>query len=312
MIRTLVICALLPGIAAAETLTFPDGATLAFDHAEQMGSYDLPVAAWEGDSVPTLRLEGAVTRQAWQIDGETASTLQTLDPLRKQLQADGFDILFECDARICGGYDFRYATDTLQEPYMHVDLSDFRYLAARHADGTKPLFVSLLVSRSAQRNYVQLVRIGPPDQSPGRVAAASAKNTETPTIDTTQDQPLNEQLDTIGRAVLSDLSFEIGSSRLAAGSYGSLEVLAAYLATHPNRRIVLVGHTDAEGSLTNNIALSKKRAASVMNRLIDDHGVPRAQVAADGVGFLSPLASNLTNDGRSVNRRVEVILSTTE
>ncbi|KAJ56986.1 hypothetical protein ACMU_00400 [Actibacterium mucosum KCTC 23349] len=304
---------LLPGLAAAQGLQFPETAALSFDATEPMGSYAMPIAAWDGTAVPTVSVEGTVTRQAWQADATPATTtLEILQPLRQQLYAAGFDVLFECEARSCGGFDFRYGTDTLTEPHLHVDLGDYRFLAARLTDGIEPQFVSLLVSRTAQRAYVQLIHVGPADQSTP-VAAASTKSTQAaPTLATTVDQPLAYQLDEIGRAVLLDLTFERGSSQLTEGAYPSLGELADYLSTHPDRRIVLVGHTDAEGSLENNIALSKRRAASVMQRLMEDHGVPRAQVAAQGIGFLSPLASNLTDDGRSLNRRVEVILATIE
>jgi OOP family OmpA-OmpF porin len=88
--------------------------------------------------------------------------------------------------------------------------------------------------------------------------------------------------------------------------------LAAYLIANPARQVVLVGHTDAVGSLESNITLSKRRAASVEARLEDEYGVPSAQLSADGVGFLSPLVSNLTEDGRNRNRRVEAVLISTE
>ena len=304
---------LLPGLAAAQGLQFPNGAELSFDATEPMGSYAMPIAAWDGTAVPTVSVEGAVTRQAWQADATpTTTTLEILQPLRQQLYDAGFDVLFECEARSCGGFDFRYGTNTLSEPHLHVDLGDYRFLAARLTDGTTPQFVSLLVSRTAQRSYVQLIHVGPADQAT-RVAASSTKSPEaTPTVATAIDQPLAFQLDEVGRAVLLDLTFARGSSQLTDGAYPSLAELASYLSEHPDRRIVLVGHTDAEGSLDNNIALSKRRATSVMQRLMDEHGVPRAQVAAQGIGFLSPLASNLTDDGRSLNRRVEVILATTQ
>ncbi len=75
---------------------------------------------------------------------------------------------------------------------------------------------------------------------------------------------------------------------------------------------MLVGHTDAEGALEGNISLSKKRAAAVKARLIDVFGVPEAQIDAQGVGYLVPVASNLTDDGRMMNRRVEAILNSIE
>jgi outer membrane protein OmpA-like peptidoglycan-associated protein len=70
----------------------------------------------------------------------------------------------------------------------------------------------------------------------------------------------------------------------------------------------LVGHTDSVGGLSGNIALSKRRAQSVRQRLIDTHGVDPSRLDAEGMGYLSPAASHLTPEGREANRRVEVIV----
>jgi OOP family OmpA-OmpF porin len=111
-------------------------------------------------------------------------------------------------------------------------------------------------------------------------------------------------------AVLEDLVFGSGSSELADGSYASLAELADWLAQDPQRRVVLVGHTDASGGLAANDALSQARAESVRNRLITRHGVAAAQVTAEGVGSLAPRDTNATDEGRARNRRVEVMPAT--
>jgi outer membrane protein OmpA-like peptidoglycan-associated protein len=64
--------------------------------------------------------------------------------------------------------------------------------------------------------------------------------------------------------------------------------------------------------LNGNIALSKKRAEAVLETLVSDFNVPRAQMDAQGMGYLSPIASNLTAQGREANRRVEVIVTSTQ
>lgn len=92
----------------------------------------------------------------------------------------------------------------------------------------------------------------------------------------------------------------------------TLGALADYLKQNPARQVTLVGHTDAVGSLDANIALSKRRARSVMQYLTQELGVSASQVAAEGVGYLAPRASNLTDAGREANRRVEVTLTSTE
>ena len=51
---------------------------------------------------------------------------------------------------------------------------------------------------------------------------------------------------------------------------------------------------------------------AVVTRLVERHGVDSAQVSYDGVGYLAPRATNLTPEGRTKNRRVEVILTSTQ
>jgi OOP family OmpA-OmpF porin len=53
--------------------------------------------------------------------------------------------------------------------------------------------------------------------------------------------------------------------------------------------------------------LSKQRAGSVVKYLADKHGIDKARLQAEGVGYLAPVATNETPDGRSQNRRVELV-----
>lgn len=76
----------------------------------------------------------------------------------------------------------------------------------------------------------------------------------------------------------------------------------------PNLRIAIVGHTDTVGGLEANIAVSRARASAVRDRLIERYDVAPNRIEAGGMGYLSPVASNLTPEGREMNRRVEVIL----
>jgi len=73
-------------------------------------------------------------------------------------------------------------------------------------------------------------------------------------------------------------------------------------------RIALVGHTDTVGGLQGNIALSRERAQAVRQRLIDDYDIAPERVEAEGTGYLAPLATNRTAEGREANRRVEAVL----
>ncbi|MBZ4023697.1 hypothetical protein CKO11_14685 [Rhodobacter sp. TJ_12] len=114
-----------------------------------------------------------------------------------------------------------------------------------------------------------------------------------------------------GAVVLDDLVFDSGAATLGTAESASLEALADYLSTRPETRIALVGHTDNDGSLAGNIALSQRRAAAVRQRLIAEYGVAPAQLSAEGAGWLAPRTANLTPEGREQNRRVEAVLAST-
>ncbi len=309
---------------AAFTLTFPGGAATTAERVEALGSYRMPISPWRDGGAAVLALEGPIRQTAIRLPSGSLTTLQLLTPLRAQLLAAGFRVLFECSGPDCGGFDFRYETEVLPEPDMHIDLGDFRYLAAERIQGTRREHLSLFVSRSSESGFVQVFQVGTADVSPSGSTAPDPAAEPDP-ADTTDPAdpalpepqpavatgPLASALEAGGSVPLDDLAFPSGSAELAPGTYASLAELAAYLAANPALQVLLVGHTDAAGRLDGNIALSRRRAASVQERLVTEFGVARAQIGAEGVGYLAPRASNLTEAGRTRNRRVEVVLTST-
>lgn len=193
-------------------------------------------------------------------------------------------------------------------PDMQVNLGDFRYIAAQKPGQDTPEVISVIASKSARAGYVQVTHVGAEKSS---VAAADAAPLRS-SISTGQTGNLTADLGASGRAVLAGLTFETGSSQLAARPFAALQGLADYLADAPDLTVALVGHTDSSGALDGNIALSKRRAGSVLERLVTDYGVARRQLDAQGMGYLAPVASNLTQAGRDANRRVEVIITSTQ
>lgn len=296
-----------PAAGAAPTLSLPPSAMQTAEDRSAMGSYALPVGPWKDGKLETVRTEGEVTQTAWRVRDPDVTTMGLLATLRDQLAREGFDILFECEADACGGFDFRFAMPVLPEPEMHVDLGDFRFLSARRETGGAPDHVTLLVSRSSDSGYVQMTRIGAALVRPLPIAAAGFRPREA----TPGPSPLGDQILAQGKVVLDDLRFESGAVQLGEGEFPSLAALAEFLKANPGKTVALVGHTDAEGTLAANVTVSRKRAQSVMARLVAAYGVDPAQLSADGVGFLSPLASNLTPEGRTENRRVEAIITST-
>ncbi len=311
MIRALTaLLALVGGAAQAQTLDFPSNASLQTQVLRAADSYVMPRGIWDRGEMPTQTVDGQVTQQAWRIDAASLTTLQLVRPLREQLRNDRYRIIFECQTEACGGFDFRFGIETLPPPEMRINVGDYRFLAAERTGDDGPEYLTLLTSRTAEAGFVQLTHVGPMTQDTAPLASAQA--TPLRAVGAQPDAALADQLEAVGHAILSDLSFESGSAQLSDGEFASLAALADYLATQPLRRVALVGHTDSSGALDVNIALSKRRAASVLERLVSDYGVDRAQLEAEGMGYLAPIASNLEEAGREANRRVEVIITSTQ
>lgn len=307
------IVALAPAGAQAISLNFPQPAVAAARHDEALGSYAMPVGPWTDGHIPTLAVQGPLHRTAWRLGNGTLTTLQILAPLRDQLTSDGFQVLFDCATDACGGFDFRYGTAVLPEPEMHVDLGDYRFLSAQRPGQSGPEYVTLLVSRSSDAGFVQVTQVGG-DPEPAAAPPPEPTTTQTPAppeAPAPQDD-LITRLTQGGSVALDDLQFPSGSADLAPGDYPSLSALADWLKADPKRSVALVGHTDFAGALDSNIALSKKRAASVADRLVQSYGVNRAQLDPEGVGYLAPRATNQTDAGRTQNRRVEVMITSTQ
>lgn len=294
---TLLMCS--ASVVSGQALRLPSEAVATTEVEAGAEQLKIAIAPHAGGAMPSAILEGTLTRSVWKLAGTDETTLGLLLPMVLQLEAEGYSKTFACGDRNCGGFDFRFAIDVLPPPQMQVNIADFQYWT-----GTNDVdHVVLLVSRIADTAYLQIDRIGtaPPEAAP---APAPTETFATRTV----PGSLTATLEADGRAILPDLSFAPGTSSLAAGSYGSLDLLAGYLRDNPGLRVALVGHTDTSGSLEANIALSKRRARSVMDRLIETHRVPRGQLAAEGMGYLAPVANNLSPTGREANRRVEVIL----
>ena len=308
---------LMPSMALAVALEFPAPTDSTATRSEPLASYALPVGPWQDGQVASRILEGPLEQTAWRIAAPGITTLQILAPLRDQLAQAGFRTLWECETNACGGFDFRYAIDVMPEPDMHVDLGDFRFLSAERPGSDGPEAVSLLVSRSVEAGYVQMVSVGTMLRVTGPVAPAEPAVAVVPAALPSDadaalpDAGLAAALQKNGSAVLEDLVFRSGSAELGPGPFETLAALAVFLKQDPARSVALVGHTDASGGLAGNTALSQARAASVRERLIADYAVPAGQVIAQGVGYLAPRASNLTEDGRARNRRVEAVLTST-
>lgn len=312
MKRLLVLMLLAGSPVSALELALPNAVEARSETLPQ-GRIRLPDAPWSPDSAPAPA-EGEITRRVLHVPIGAMTPLQLVAGLRTTLEEEGFDEVFACANAACGGFDFRFQLDILGEPDMHVDLRNFVYLLMRNPrSDASPHTVSLLASRTQTTGFVHITTVSIPSAPPAPGIAPEPDQTPPQLVpqapdDGKEPQDIIHSLAFRGRAVLEGLDFGTGSAELNGGPYPSLETLATWLARNPSARVILVGHTDSIGSLEANTALSQRRAAAVAQRLQTQYGVNPAQVQSAGAGYLAPRASNLVEEGRALNRRVEVVL----
>jgi len=104
--------------------------------------------------------------------------------------------------------------------------------------------------------------------------------------------------------VLNNIFFDFDKASLRPDSKPELQRVANVLKDNPSMKIEISGHTDSKGSATYNLTLSESRAKSVIDYLISS-GIEKARLSYKGYGFLKPIASNETEEGRQQNRRTE-------
>ncbi|MBF0546783.1 MAG: OmpA family protein [Candidatus Riflebacteria bacterium] len=108
------------------------------------------------------------------------------------------------------------------------------------------------------------------------------------------------------RIVLHDIKFDSGKSDIKDESVPALEGILSILTGSPDVKITIEGHTDSNGNEDVNQQLSLERADSIRSWLIGQ-GVDPGRVKTAGYGASRPIASNDTEDGQQMNRRVEIV-----
>jgi len=106
---------------------------------------------------------------------------------------------------------------------------------------------------------------------------------------------------------MGDVLFAFGKADLSAGAVRNLDKLTGFLEKHPNRNLLVEGHTDSIGSDEFNQVLSQKRADAVKEALVEK-GISPDRILTRGYGKQFPVAGNDTESGRQLNRRVEVVI----
>jgi OmpA-OmpF porin, OOP family len=244
----------------------------------------------DGKATNERRLEGRITRIAYRSN-PGPSILEVSRNFETQLAKAGFETLLACDTDACGAIPFTEAIDALPMPQMWIDGFNYRYYAGRKAEGGRETYAAVLVSKSNDDIYAQLV-----------VAVVGAM--ENKMVDAgAMAKGLREK----GHIALYGIYFDTDKAVIKPESRPTLEEIAKLLRAQPQLTVFIVGHTDSQGTYEYNADLSRRRADAVAAELAKSHKIAATRLKTAGVGFLAPIGSNATEDGRALNRRVELV-----
>ncbi len=119
---------------------------------------------------------------------------------------------------------------------------------------------------------------------------------------------LKSAIDADGKIALYDILFDVNKASIKPESEKALQSVINYLVSNLTVKIIVVGHTDNSGLFASNINLSKERAKSVVEYLVTVGKINGSRLMSEGVGPLCPVATNTTEAGKKLNRRVEIVM----
>ena len=141
-----------------------------------------------------------------------------------------------------------------------------------------------------------------PAEAPEQLATSTTETDAAPeqAIDSTSTQEASEKI-----SFDTETLFDFDKTALKSEGKQRLDLLASRLMDGVVQVVVALGHTDSMGTQTYNQQLSEKRARAVADYL-NNKGIPNEKIFTEGRGGSQPIASNSSEAGRAMNRRVEI------
>ena len=264
-----------------------EGSTLRQRQADAYNEYQRIIGHdTRARAVQTERLEGRLTRLRYD-NPRGRSTFEILSNYRSALEARGYRVDWECTGRDPCGSTRNPGWNTING--MNVGIAgDLRYFTGRMRHGDDEVYVAVAVN--PQITYVHVLEAAAMDT--GMVAVDAAV--------------LASALERDGKVTLEGIYFDTGRDTLQPESDPALDQVAQLMLLQPELGLLIVGHTDSVGNAEANQQLSLRRATRVRDALVG-RGVEAGRLAAQGMGSRAPVASNETEEGRALNRRVELV-----
>jgi outer membrane protein OmpA-like peptidoglycan-associated protein len=212
----------------------------------------------------------------------------------QKLRDAGFEIVYDCRDGDCGQGGRKTNGDWWDMTYQR------RFIVAKLDRPEGDLWVCAHVQAKGPNvpgtHDVDVVEAKPEPQ-PEKIVA-----------DETDAGWLEHELVESGHVAVRGIGFDPKKLTVLGSSSPTLNAIAQLFARDPQRKLLVVVHTDASGDLKASVQRSRREAAAIVTDLVKKHGVPQARIVGEGVGALAPLATSATPEGRTLNQRVELVL----
>lgn len=256
-------------------------------------------------------VEGRVNNR-WYLSPKGVSPLEVYRNYRQALTAAGYKILYACELAECEKLgvqdlvkefprDARWVENSaiVDSTFNNGYQDGFSYLNASKSGPDGVSYVQLATSTTNDspisgrtRQFLQIVE---PLQMEGNKVTVGAK-------------AIGDGLQRDGKIALYGVLFDTNKAVIREQSAPQLKEMADALKAAPALKVYIVGHTDSDGDLEANLALSQKRAQAVVAALNKTYGIAAERLNARGVASLAPVASNAADAGKARNRRVEMVV----
>ena len=267
-----------------------EGSIIRRKNVEAFDEYDAFTGMDKSGKKPTgIALEGKITKILYKKPKQR-SILEIFRNYQAAVKTAGAEILYTCnqEKRECGS---GYVAPTLQKYSGIHSISNLkgRYLLARIKQESNTAYVAIAVGQTFTDIHVIEVK----SMDTGMVSLDASA--------------LGKGLDSRGFVVVEGIYFDTGKATLKANSAAALKEVSKLLTTRATLKVYVVGHTDMQGSFSQNQTLSDRRAKAVVTELASRYGIDRNRMKGYGVGPLAPQSTNKNDNGRAKNRRVVLV-----
>lgn len=287
------------------------GQVIAWQHIENYQPYRVAVGPVSGyrKIADWIDTEGRVTRTFYKLEGEERSYSEVYKNYLDALIAENFEILgegFSADRKGIAIGSRQWMEVTFgANPAAKPGAVGTMFSGTSSSGGAGAIVATK--ERAAGTVYV----VAYVEQHSKNYIGALIDIVEVEAAETglivVDAEAIGSDIDEYGRVVLDGIVFDFDKATLKTESKSALDAIAEYLGSNPDKQFYVVGHTDSKGTFAYNRKLSSDRAQAVVDALRQDYGVASERLAPHGVGPLSPVFSNKSDNGSEKNRRVELV-----